>query len=599
MAGTYLSALLVLLAAAGAGHALFAACGRREWSWLAPAVGLAVVCAGAWGLLNITGEPAVAAGGIAVAAAGGIGVMVTRRAELAEGAVPALLALAMASLPFIVEGRFGILGTSLNPDMSQHLFAADRLLSGGSERLIAEGYPLGPHAVAAGLESLRPSLVEACGGLTVAVAVCATLAPLAILGRLAPARRVIAALLVGFAYMASSYLIQGAFKETMQALFVLAFAIGVHELATGSLGGRAPSARWPNLRAVPLAALGAGSLYAYSFPGLAWLVGGLGLWALFELAARRSFAGVRGVVVPAAVGVGALALGALPELGRIADFASFETFDPDGAGLGNLFNPVSPLEALGIWPSGDFRLDPGAGFAPAAAFWLGGLLGLAALGYGLVWSMRRRELAVPAFVGAGALLYLYPLVAGTPYQEAKAIAVVAPVAMLCAVRPLLTAVPSLRGAPASPEPGARPTSAAVSGLAAAFVLAAAGSSVLALVNGPVGPADWGPDLIELRASGELGPGGEDGDDTLIVGSREFMVDERGADLALWELRGGRVCVAYPESPGASVAAPDGTDRFVFYEAPRVVSVVDAPTEAAQAPGGCPFVADGDRADPGD
>ena len=38
-----------------------------------------------------------------------------------------LLALLAASLPFIVEGRFGILGTGLNPDMSQHLFAADRL----------------------------------------------------------------------------------------------------------------------------------------------------------------------------------------------------------------------------------------------------------------------------------------------------------------------------------------------------------------------------------------------------------------------------------------------------------------------------------------
>jgi hypothetical protein len=597
MAGTYLSALLVLLAAAGVGHALFAACGRREWSWLAPAVGLALVCAGAWGLLNVTGEPVAAAAGIAITAAGGIAVLVVRRAELVEGVLPALFALALASLPFIVEGRFGILGTSLNPDMSQHLFAADRLISGGSERLIAEGYPLGPHAVAAGLESLRPSLVEAFGGLTVAVAVCATLAPLAILGRLAPARRVIAALLVGFAYMASSYLIQGAFKETMQALFVLAFAVGVHELAGGSLGGRAPAARWRSLRAVPLAALGAGCLYAYSFPGLAWLVGGLGLWALLELVARRSLAGVRGAVVPTAMGAGALVLAALPELGRIADFASFETFDPDGAGLGNLFNPVSPLEALGIWPSGDFRLDPGAGFAPAAAFWLGGLVGLAALGYGLIWSVRRRELAIPAFVGAGTLLYLYPLIAGTPYQEAKAIAVVAPVAMLCAIRPLLTAAAPLRGARTVEERAPR-ASALVGALAAAFVLAAAGSSVLALVNGPVGPADWGPDLIELRASGELGPGGEKGDDTLIVGAREFMVDERGADLALWELRGGRVCFAYPETPGASVAAPDGTDRFVFYEAPRVVSVVEAPAEAAQAPGSCPFIADGDRADPG-
>ena len=39
----------------------------------------------------------------------------------------ALIALLAASLPFAVEGHFGILGTSFNPDMSQHLLAADRL----------------------------------------------------------------------------------------------------------------------------------------------------------------------------------------------------------------------------------------------------------------------------------------------------------------------------------------------------------------------------------------------------------------------------------------------------------------------------------------
>ena len=50
-----------------------------------------------------------------------------------RGAMPiALAAIALASLPFFVEGRFGILGTGLNPDMSQHLLAADRLASGGA-----------------------------------------------------------------------------------------------------------------------------------------------------------------------------------------------------------------------------------------------------------------------------------------------------------------------------------------------------------------------------------------------------------------------------------------------------------------------------------
>ena len=40
--------------------------------------------------------------------------------------------------------------------MSQHLFAVDRLVSGGSERLIDNGYPLGPHALVDSARRARP-----------------------------------------------------------------------------------------------------------------------------------------------------------------------------------------------------------------------------------------------------------------------------------------------------------------------------------------------------------------------------------------------------------------------------------------------------------
>ena len=68
---------------------------------------------------------------------------------------------------------------------------------------------------------------------------------------------------------------------------------------------------------------------------------------------------------------------------------SFETFDPAGAGLGNLFDRLSPLEALGIWPSGDFRVEPGDGAVPAIVFYLGAAVGAAALAFGLRWSLAR------------------------------------------------------------------------------------------------------------------------------------------------------------------------------------------------------------------
>lgn len=581
MAGTYLSVLLIGLASAGLGDALMRLSGRAEWSWASPAVGLGPLVALAWGLLNVTGEPVSATALVLLGAAAGVVMLVRRRGELAAG-VPVLIgALGLASLPFLVEGRFGILGTSLNPDMSQHLFAADRLATGGVERLIAEGYPLGPHALVVGVAELGPSLVHGFGGLTVAVAVLAALTPLGLLPGLPPWRRAGAALLVGFAYMAASYLIQGAFKETMQALFVLAFAVALHDLARTRL---APGARQGRaLVALPLAALAVGSVYAYSFPGLAWLVGGAGVWAAAELAARRSLAPIRSALVPAAVAIGAVGFAIAPELGRILDFAEFETFNPDGAGLGNLFNPISPLEALGIWPSGDFRLDPGAGFAPAVAFWLGGLLALAALAYGLVWWLRRSELAVPSMLAAAALLYLYPLVAGTPYQEAKAIAIAAPLAMLIAIRALAGAsLPGWRGL-----------------LAVAFAGAAAACSVLALVNGPVGPDEWGPELIELRESGELGPGGKDGDDTLIVAPPELFVEQHGKDLLLWELRGGRVCSGVVTGSGdaEAVRAPGGVEHLVVYRGPGRLELSDGLSAAGNGKGRCRYIADGDRAAP--
>jgi hypothetical protein len=287
---------------------------------------------------------------------------------------------------------------------------------------------------------------------------------------------------------------------------------------------------------------------------------------------------------------------AIPEAGTIAQFVGFGAFDPQGnapeVGLGNLPHSINPLEALGVWPSGDFRLDAGAGFAPTAVFWLGGLVALAALAYGLAWWLRRGERAVPAALAAAAILYLYPLVAGTPYQEAKAIAIAAPLAMLISVRALFTATPPLAGLRR-----AAPRAFAVPALAVAFALPAAACSVLALANGPVGPADWTADLIELRESGELGPGGEDGLDTLVIAPEEVLVDQHGEDLFLWELRGGRVCASEPGSAAEHRPAIEnivryyGEGRFAPDEF-RIVRTRGAETE-------CPFIADGDRADPGD
>jgi hypothetical protein len=603
---TYGSFLLILGASSLVGQAAFALCGRREWSWLAPAVGLAVLMPVAWWTVRLPGEgipDVVAIGVLSLAAA----VYLQGRVADAEdafviGLPVAALALLAASLPFLVEGRFGILGTGLNPDMSQHLFAADRIADGGSERLISEGYPLGPHAVAVAVSELGPSLVHAFNGLTLAVAVSAALAPLALFERLPPWRRIVGALMVAFAYMVASYLIQGAFKETIEAMLLLAFAVGLHEMTRRRLVGRSvPHFRL--VRAIPLALLAVGAVYAYSFPGVLWLGGAAGAWILAELASAWLRRGpeaaaqlVRWSVPTVAAASAVFIVGVLPEVSRMIDFAGFETFDPDGAGLGNLFNPISPLEALGIWPSGDFRLDPGDGAAPAWAYWVGAGLAVVVLGYGLYWWLARRELAVPAALAAAALLYVYAHLAGTPYQESKAIALAAPLAALIGVRAMLERTPSLRALRAAPEP----RTLLLAGVGGAFLLAAGTSSLVALANGPVGPATYSPGLAEVRPL--------DGS-TLVLAPEEMLADEHGRDFLVWELRGSHVCVqeAGTETERSlngisQVVTVDGSDERPLSGlkpepqergAYTIWTVEDPPS----GDGRCPFIADGARADP--
>jgi hypothetical protein len=265
------------------------------------------------------------------------------------------------------------------------------------------------------------------------------------------------------------------------------------------------------------------------------------------------------------VALAALAVALAPELRRMIDFASFETFDPSGPGLGNLFNPISPLEALGVWPSGDFRLDPGDGAMPAAGFYLGEALGLAALGYGLAWWLRRGERAVPAALAAAAVLFAYAHFSGTPYQAAKAIVIASPLAMLIAARALLSPEPlldlgGLRGAVARRRGGltgvlARRQGLLRTGLAVAFLGAAATSSALALVNGPVGPATYSPALTELRPA--LGGGS-----TLVLAPRRLLSEEHGRDYLVWELRGSRVCVAAVDAFSRSGRPPPGISQVI-------------------------------------
>jgi hypothetical protein len=561
VAGTYAAVIAVCGASLAIGQAAIGLCGVRRWSWLAPGVGLALLCVVCWGTVRLPGDGVLSALTVVALACGSVFYLRGRVDGGAEalwaGAPVALLALGAASLPFVAEGHFGILGTSFNPDMSQHLLATDRLAHGEGSQLLQQGYPLGPHAVVVALnKGLGIGLVQGFSGLTVAVAVLASLTALTAFREQPPLLRIPAALVVGLTYMVASYFAQGAFKETMQALFFLAFVLALKEASQDPGWGER------SLRLVPAAILAAGSVYAYSFPGLIWLLPALVLWLALERAL---------LVRPILLALAAFVVLVAPEVGRMIDFQQFETFDPDGPGLGNLFVPISPFEALGIWPSGDFRLSPGDGAVPALGYYLGAAFASILLLYGLVLCWLRRETAVIAGLAAAALAYAAARVGGTPYTVAKAIEIGAPLAALVIVLPLLR----------------RP-------VAWLYLAVAGGCSLLALANAPVGPTSYTPALTGLRDDVGEGP-------TLVLASRQLLEDEHGTPYIAWEMRGGRVCIA-PEDqvgdeppPGVRFVVTDsGTPRppFPGLRLERVARpyVLWRRTDPVPGPSPCPLIA---------
>jgi hypothetical protein len=232
------------------------------------------------------------------------------------------------------------------------------------------------------------------------------------------------------------------------------------------------------------------------------------------------------------------------------DFKRFETFDPDGPGLGNLFGQVSPFEALGIWPSGDFRLAPGDGAVPAIGYYLGAAFASVLLVIGFARCWVRRETAIVAGLFAAVAVYAAARIGGTPYTAAKAIEVAAPLVALVILLPLLTRWEMGEGL------RFRGT-ALVGPVAVVFLLAAGGCSLLALANTPVGPTSYTPALTELRPLVAA-------DSTLVLAPPELLDEQHGTPYIVWELRGGRVCI---EPDDAAGGFPPRGVRFVVTEGP--------------------------------
>jgi hypothetical protein len=528
MLAAYAIALLLVAASLLLGAGIYAALGQRRPTWLAGAVGFAALVVAAPFLVRLPGRATTAAI-ILLLALLAAAITIFRRtdwrrwwgengpsgdvSERAVGASPrsptdgpevagdpprgrsrhaagdplpalsrpwwvgpavVLIAIGAAALPFVLNDRFGVLGEGIyTNDHAAQLYWADWLQTGvGPEpSAVRFGYPVGPQAVAAiAAGATGADLVEAFNGLLMAIPALTALAALAALGGLPPARRVLAAALVGLPYLAASFLAQSAFKETVMALLLVAFAIALRELGLGEARRRVTLAI--------LVVLAIASVLAYSAPGLAWFAVALAVWLALELLAGRrpiALGPVREAIARHRVPISgaALAVVALAVLAAGPAMAFFERIEAVQGSVGRLGSPVFFGEALGVWPAGDFRLVRGdvSGAIPAA------LLGLGALAAGVWVLIRRGENALLAALVAAAAVYVGARLFAEIHVQAKALAVMAPLVMLISLRALLAP-------PAAND--RRRVAAGRLALGALFAAAAVLSTLLALRAAPVG-----------------------------------------------------------------------------------------------------------------
>ncbi|HXR60133.1 MAG TPA: hypothetical protein VN732_02290 [Solirubrobacterales bacterium] len=553
MIGTYASAALICAVSLLVGRAILSLAGRREWTWLEPAVGFGAV-------LTATGVVARAPGhgtsstlalALLVVAAALVlwrGVRPSsgysrertnagdRMAPWREGLPVALVVLVVLAIPFAVSGRWGLLGVGFNNDLGLHLAWAEWLRSGFGPAPDT-GYPLGPHGLAVAVATVPGiDLGQAFLGEIVAIGVMTGLTALGALRTMSPGRRTVAAAMVALPYLAASYYAQAAFKETAEALLVLAFAIWLTTLDPGRSSAdearregppdTQPRARravsgGPSLLAFlpPLAIFG-GIFFSYSFAGVAWPVATLLLWSLTlpeVRAALRPRALLRFLLRPLTL-LTLVVLAGLAVLVTVVGPFGFASSFNKVAGS-NTYGPVSPIEALGIWPASNYRLDAAGG---AQLPGLAGAVAVLALLVGVAWWVRRREATIPIALGAAALLYLVSLPSAGDYSQAKALMIISPLAMLVIVRPLLEEFSRRIG---------------WSLLAVVFIAGAAYSSFLALRDAPVGSPGHGSELEAFLPEVE-------GEPVLYAGQDRF---------AAYELLGADTHVPLVEFPDTAVS----------------------------------------------
>ena len=212
------------------------------------------------------------------------------------------------------------------------------------------------------------------------------------------------------------YSLWGGIKE-VAAAWVLALSVAC-ALPVFQAGARLRSF-------LPLAAASFAMLGVFGFGGAVWIAvtlvvvgfGAVRIWVRRNT--RAQLAGLLAAAVVLAVG---LILGARGFVNSNGSLTSSE--------LGNLLHRVNPLQMFGIWPAGDFRVDP-----PDSASLVYVLIGVVVVAawIGLLVAYRERSWLPALYVLAAAAGAVLVSIKGSPWVQGKAFATVSPVAVLVAL----------------------------------------------------------------------------------------------------------------------------------------------------------------------
>lgn len=431
--------LLMLLPCLGVGLLAERAAGTPLPAALVPPLGLcgSIVLIGPFYAAGAGAGTAIAV--LAVATAAGLWLSRTElraRFRPGAGAVAGGCAYALHMAPVVLSGDATFLGYNLLGDTAAHFVLVDYVSEFGRmehalpastfastiDGYVDKSYPLGSHELLAALRAVFDVEVARIYQPFLAVSVALAASALVALLRRAGAPALAAAgaaLLAVASQLFFSFDLQGGIKELMfVATLATAAAVGAELLRTE--------------RPVPLAgvlALPALAAYAiYGLAALAWLAPLVALLAGWAFAAPG--APLRRRLLPAAAaGIAVFALAGAPTLVASVEFyREGESTLTSQVELGPLIGPLRVAEAAGIWFEGDYRQLPDD---PARTYlFIGGALALAALGAGL--AARRREPGPFLFLLPSLVAFAVVAPGGSPYVDAKLLAVLSPGLLLFA-----------------------------------------------------------------------------------------------------------------------------------------------------------------------